>query len=220
MKSLNYTGICKTAYETGGDYFDFISIGKDNLGLALGDVSGKGVSAALLMASLQGRLQSIAPSVGIRTDQLISRLNYSLCDTTSSNRFASFFYGYYDDRKRKLVYSNAGHNAPIVVRKESKEHLRLTAGGVVLGVVPNAEYTRGSIKLEPGDLILLFTDGITEAENPEGEEYGEERLLDLVLDEIDLDPVSLQNRILDDVERFAQAQHAFDDMTLVIAKVE
>jgi sigma-B regulation protein RsbU (phosphoserine phosphatase) len=230
LATIEYTGVCQPARGVGGDYYDFLSIATERLGFALGDISGKGIAAALLMASLQALLRSHAPLHGQDVSGLISDVNRLLFGSTDSSKYATFFYGLYDDRTRSLTYVNAGHNPPMLFRPLSSgapdggaaggaEVLRLEASGTVIGLLANASYEQASVGLRPGDVLLIYTDGISEAMNSRDEEFGEDRLQGLVSANLQLSAVQLQKLILAEIERFVAGAPQHDDMTLVVAKV-
>jgi len=218
VPGLNYTAICRPAMETGGDYYDFLKVANQSLGIAVGDVSGKGVSAALLMANLQGRLQSFAPIRLRRLDRLIADINESMCRATESARYATFFYGLYEERRRTLTYVNAGHHAPMLFRANGRANpLRLSTGGMVIGLFPDNTYQQDTIDLNPGDILVLFTDGLVEASNSK-DEFGEQRIASIVQQCAHLDATSIQNEVLNQMSRFTGGAKPRDDMTLIVAK--
>jgi len=226
LATLDYVGSCQPARGVGGDYYDFLSLTPEQLGLALGDISGKGIAAALLMASLQALLRSHAAIRGHDVSGLISDVNRLLYGSTDSSKYATFFYGLYEDQNRTLTYVNAGHNPPMLFRRPRPdaasapvEVLRLEANGTVIGLLPRASYEQGGVKLQTGDVLLIYTDGISEAMNGCDEEFGEERLQQLVADNLQLSAVDLQKLILAEIERFVGGAPQHDDMTLVVAKV-
>ena len=244
MKTLVYRAYCKPTTIISGDYYDFLLIAPGKLGIAIGDIAGKGISAALLMANLQGLLRSYAP---IRCDdlaELMADINNSLFTSTDSSKFATLFYGVYDDTNRSLTYVNAGHNPPIVFRKQngnrfagngdtegkpgamnyflnntSYDIVRMEAGGTVVGAFPNAIYKPQTLQLNTGDVLVLFTDGLSDARNFIHEQYGEERLASFVAANLHHPYTKLHELILDDVNQFTGDGIQFDDMTLVVAKV-
>lgn len=221
MKTLDYTGVCQPAFSVGGDYYDFLQISKDKLGIVVADVSGKGISSALLMASLQGMVRSHASQSGMSLDELIADINEMLRLTTDYNKFATLFYGVYEDSNRTLTYVNAGHNPPLVFKPgiQGCEVLPLTSGGVALGLVPHARYCKAMLQLDPDDIVVLFTDGISESRNGHGEEFGETALGKLILSNLQLSALELQNLIQTRVQQFAGAAPQHDDMTLLVLKV-
>ena len=236
LKSLNYHGVCRAAIGVGGDYYDFLKVPEDRLCIALGDVSGKGISSALLMASLRALFRSHGPLREGKVDRLVVDLNHFLCSSTDDSKFASFFCGIYDDTHRVLTYVNAGHNPPMWFQSPSPSShsssgnsparppgaghtARLGPGGVVLGLFPEAEFVCEQITMQPGDVLLAFTDGVTEAFDASEELFGEERLEDLVRKNIHLSPQELSDSVLQEIARFVGDGPAQDDLTLLVAKV-
>jgi sigma-B regulation protein RsbU (phosphoserine phosphatase) len=219
VPGLDYAGICKPARGVGGDYFDFLQLEGGKLGLALGDISGKGVGAAILMASLQAMLRSQAPLRGEAVDALASGMNRLMAASTDGSKFSTFFYGVYDPESGLLTYVNAGHNPPVLLRAAGGEAERLTATGMLLGMFPEAPYKRGQVRLEPGDLLVVFSDGVSEAFNEAGEEFGEERLVALLNERRGESARSLCASVVDAVNQFAGAALQSDDVTLVVARV-
>ncbi|UCF36292.1 MAG: SpoIIE family protein phosphatase [Acidobacteriota bacterium] len=220
LESLEDAGACVPARRVGGDYYDFLSLGGDRLGLALADVSGKGLSAALLMASLQGRLQSsavTAPSVG----NLVRGLNRAMCASTDSGRFVTLFYGVYSDQSRILTYTNAGHNPAVLVRPDGSwqpEVKELTSNSIVIGVFPDAGYAEESIVIEPGDYLVLYTDGVTEAMDGAGSEFGLDRLKESIVENLGDTPAELCHKLKCEVMDYSGGEGLHDDLTLVVAR--
>jgi len=200
----------------GGDYFDVLELGAGNLGICIADVIGKGVPAALLMSNVQATVRTLASEL-MPPEELVARLNQSVHRNTAPGKFVTFCYCVADASTRQITYTNAGHCAPILVRA-SGEVIRLDAGGAVLGVFPKWSYGQATIKLESGDRLVLFTDGITEASNSRDEEFGEERLTQLISALRDRGAHELKNRILQTVSSFT-AGRAQDDATLVVVAV-
>ncbi len=200
----------------GGDYFDILPLDEKTLGICIADVAGKGMPAALLMSNLQAAVRGLS-SPSLAPDLLCSRLNSIVFRNTDSDRFITFFYAHLDGPTRRLAYVNAGHNAPFVVRSDGS-HERLRDGGVVLGVFDKRNYEMGSAELYPGDRMILFTDGVTEACSPDGEEYGEARLLRLLEDHRKLSADELQAKILAVVAEFSGNRWQ-DDATLLVLAV-
>jgi phosphoserine phosphatase RsbU/P len=220
VPSLDYSGRCQPAREVGGDYYDFLELPGGKLGIAVGDVSGKGIGAALMMASLEASLRGQAPVVRDLAD-LMKRVNNMVFGASSANRYATFFYTEYDPASQQLSYVNAGHNPPIVLRKSDSDCqvLRLEAGGPVIGLLPNACYQHGGFALEPGDLVVLFTDGVSESMNRRDEEWGEEKLIETAKACQRLSSLETLNRILAAAVDFAGGAPQYDDMTLVVLRV-
>lgn len=216
MAGFEIAGAWQPARVVGGDYLHVLPFGADSLGLCIADVAGKGLPAAILMSNFQAALRGLASS-SLSPDALCEQLNSFLCRNISSDRFVTFFYSQLDGPSRRLHYANAGHNPPIVLHDDGS-HDRLREGGGVLGVFPAQKFARGSMDLSPGDLLILFTDGVTEACNPAGEEFGETRLLHLVEENRSAPVEDLQKKILESVGSFCRGQWE-DDATLVVLAV-
>jgi sigma-B regulation protein RsbU (phosphoserine phosphatase) len=216
---LSYCGECRPAREVGGDYYDFLELSDGRLGIAIGDVSGKGVGAALMMASLGASLRALALVVQDPAD-LMERVNSLVCQASTANRYATLFYAEYDPATKQLTYVNAGHNPPLVLRNSDGacRVQRLEAGGSVIGLLPQ-RYQRGRFSHEPGDLVLLFTDGVTESMNVRDEEWGEDRLIELAKSCIGLPVLECMRRILAGAQSFAGGAPQHDDMTLVVLRM-
>lgn len=219
MSHLDYDGSCRTALGVGGDYYDFIDLGQDRLGLAVADVSGKGIYAGLLMAGLQARMQSLALNSDGPLDRVMSELNRGLHASTQDNHYATCFYGVFDDQTKRLNYVNAGHNPPLLWRSAEQRWERLGANGTVLGLLDRATYSEESVELETGDLLLIYTDGLTESVNRDGEEFGEQRLKGAVEPGESLSADALRDQLLGAVDRFRGEVPLPDDLTLVVARV-
>jgi sigma-B regulation protein RsbU (phosphoserine phosphatase) len=206
----------QSARVVGGDYFDVLSFGGQTVGLCIADVAGKGMPAALLMSNMQAAVRGFA-SADLPVDELCARLNALLYRNIASDRFITFFYAQLDGASRVLQYVNAGHNPPVVLHKNGS-HDRLTEGGGVFGVFPNQKFTLGKIRLEPGDRVVLFTDGVTEASDPHEEEFGEERLVRLLQQNVASTADELQAKILKAAGDFCH-NHWQDDATLLVLAV-
>jgi phosphoserine phosphatase RsbU/P len=218
---LDYAGYCRPALGVGGDYYDFLALRRGQLGVAIGDVSGKGIAAALMMASLQASLRGEVARAPEDLAAMISNVNRLVYEVSSSNRYATFFYGQYDPESHLLQYVNAGHNPPMVFRPEDGAVVaRLEAGGTVVGLLPSPLYEQGSIRLAPGDVFVAFTDGISEAMNPEDEEWGEERLTKAVNKCAGPSAEGLMKRLFAEADSFVSGAEQHDDMTLVILRVK
>jgi sigma-B regulation protein RsbU (phosphoserine phosphatase) len=206
----------QSARIVGGDYFDVLSFGRDTLGLCIADVAGKGMPAALLMSNLQAAVRGLA-SADLRPDELCARLNALLCRNMASDRFITFFYAHLEGASRTLQYANAGHNPPIVLHRDGS-HERLTDGGGVFGVFPNQTFRLGITRLEPGDRVVFYTDGVTEAANAENEEFGDERLVRVLQENSTATANEIQARILQAAGDFCSG-HWHDDATLLVLAV-
>ena len=219
VPGLDYCGRCRPAREVGGDYYDFLELPEGRLGIAIGDVSGKGIGAALMMASLEASLRGQA-SVGLDLAELVKRVNRLVYEASSASRYATFFYGEYDSRSRQLSYVNAGHTPPVILRQSAAacRVFRLEIGGPVIGLLRQC-YQQGSFPLEPGDLVVLFTDGVSESMNARDEEWGEDRLIELAKSCHGQSAFEAMTRILAAAEAFAAGASQHDDMTLVVLRV-
>jgi len=260
LATATMTGECRAARGVAGDYYDYIEAAPGLVALALGDVSGKGLSASLVMSNLQASLRA---QVGIITERLraagrgapqgqpaalaagvgdgspaagmpcgvtgadegciVSKMaesiNEQLCRSTDANRFATLFLAIYDDGSRSLRYTNAGHNAALLVRADGSVE-RLSQGGTVLGAFDGIAFEEGRVELREGDLLVVYSDGLTEAQDATGEEYGEQRLADLAASRRTETVENIRSRIFDEIDRWTAGAERGDDQTLVILKVQ
>ena len=214
---LELAGVCRPAIAVGGDYYDYLQHAAGRSGLVIADISGKGVPAALLMASLQASVRSLFSTV---TDpgQLQQRLNDALCRSSSSARYATAFVADFDPATRRLTYSNAGHLPALVIRGD--ETLQCDKGGVPIGLFERMTYETGALTLAAGDLLALFTDGVTEAPAPDGEEFGADRLAGLLRNHRDRPLDEIIQAVLDNLLDWSGPVAAHDDVTLVLARVQ
>lgn len=221
ITGMDYCGACRPALGVGGDYYDFLLLPSDRFGIAIGDVSGKGIAAALLMASLQASLRSQAIQGTDDVAELMGNVNRLVYDASAENRYATFFYAQYEPSTRSLTYVNAGHNPPAVMRKKGDEWeiIRLDAGGAVVGLLRSFPYSQASVKLETGDTLVAFTDGISEAMNPAEEEWGEECLIEAMKSCDGLNASDTITRIVEAADRFAAGAKQHDDMTLIVVRI-
>lgn len=221
VPGLELAAICRPARVVSGDYYDFIQLGPSRVGIAVADISGKGIYAALLMASLQAALRSMALSDGHGcTAEIISRVNTHLFVNTSDDRYATLFYAIYDSQAKTLTYTNAGHLAPLLVCPGASEQVQqLEQGGTVVGLFENPGYTERTIEIHPGSLLVVFSDGITEPENVYGEEFGIQRLKAEILRQRDLPVARLADDLISAAEQWAGSPEQSDDMTVVIARM-
>jgi serine phosphatase RsbU (regulator of sigma subunit) len=208
-----FNAACRTV---GGDYYDFFPYPDDRVALALGDVSGKGMPASLMMMALKAHVQVLAEYTNDLAD-FMTRLNKATCANCPSNRFITFFFCMFDSRSGQLRYSNAGHNPPVLVRASGQVHM-LEGGGPVLGILPPAVYTEDLACLNPGDVLVLYSDGVTEANNPEYEEYGEERLVECLKEVRDQPAAAIVQAVIKSVTDFAAGAPQADDITISVAK--
>jgi len=210
------SGGTRACYHVGGDYYDFIPIDEDRLGIVIADVAGVGVSAALLMASLRGALHEKFPTT-YNLSELTAGLNDFVYTSSDSHCFISFFLAVVDRRKNELAYVNAGHNPPVLVGPKGSPRL-LEGTGLCLGMFPDQIYGEKTVPLDPGDILCLYTDGIVESRKDKKEEFGEERLIEIVKDSRSLPAKSILEKIFEDVFAFGGCADVSDDMTLVIVK--
>ncbi len=202
--------------EVGGDYFDFIERGPDRLGIAIGDVSGKGMGAALLMATVRASFRAQVGAIpGIQ--ELIGSLNETILQSANPNNFVSFVYAEIEGGTGKVRYVNAGHNSPLLVRATGEVE-RLNPDGLILGVFAGARYAESGVTLEKGDLLVAYSDGVTETQNEDGEEFGEERLVGLIREHRQSSAERLQDLVSDSIRVFAGEAPQYDDITLVVLK--
>lgn len=223
VEGLEYYGACRPALGVGGDYYDFFELESGKFGIAIGDVSGKGIGASLMMASLQASLRGQAIHSKDDLAGLMVRVNKLVYDTSTTNRYATFFHAQYDPKTKNLIYVNAGHNPPYIIRRSTDhiEIIELTDGGAVVGMLPPilVNYSQGVIELKPGDLLVGFTDGISEAMNPNEEEWGEAAVL-AELKTVDGMPCKeILEHIVAAADRFADGAQQHDDMTMIVLRV-
>ena len=218
---LDYAGACRPALGVGGDYYDFIRLSDTELGIAIGDVSGKGISAALLMATLRAYLHGQTSHRVTDLTEVMVNLNRLVYESSAANRYATFFYAQYDSSTRLLEYVNAGHNPPLIfgTRGDRQGVLRLETSGPVIGLMPDCSYVQQRVTLEEGDVLVLFTDGITEAMNAAGDEWGEERLMQVIGANRARPARELIDRIMRTADEFVAGAAQYDDMTLITARI-
>lgn len=209
-------GISFPCYEIGGDYYDFIEREDGRLVIALGDVSGKGTAAALLMSSLHAAIHAQSASHDSLVET-ISAVNRYLADNIPANRFVTLFYAELDPESGALSFLNAGHNPPLIVHAAGTVE-QLASGGLPLGIKPDAEYREGRTRLQQGDVLVIYSDGVTEAVSPSGEEFGATRLYEVVSRNVNASAAGIRDRIESSLTKFAQGTSAADDITLVIVK--
>ena len=246
---VELSGVCHPARGVGGDYYDFILLGPGRVGIAVADVAGKGISAALLMSTVQASLRSQAPSVNGNLTGLVCSMNRLLHVSTDASAYATFFYAQYDEERGLLTYVNAGHNPPILVRAAAatraqgatravaagdraalKTEIKMDAGqpeisllwtgGPIIGAFDTSDYEQETIQVYEDDLLVAYTDGVTEALNPEGEEFGEARLHSIIAGGAQLSAHGLTMRIVETVREFCRDTPQHDDLTLVVMKVK
>jgi phosphoserine phosphatase RsbU/P len=228
LKTLRLMAACSPARMVSGDYFDYQLLMDHKVAIALGDVAGKGISAALLMAtvasSLRTQLRSCMEDGGshegesraVPTSQLVAQLNKQIYNDTAPEKYLTFYFGVYDDESNELTYTNAGHLPPLVIR--DGKTIRLEVNGTVVGAFPFAQYDETTIKLEPGDLLVCYTDGITEPENDYGEMFGEERLIDVLVKNADRAEQEMLDAVMGAVRQWTGSPELQDDMTMLLAR--
>ena len=216
MESLEYAGACVQTRHVGGDYYDFLDLGQARLCLVLGDIAGKGIAAALLMANLQANLRSQCATAVEQPQELLQSVNRQFYENTSENAYATLFYSEFDDRTCRLRYANCGHLPGLVVQSDGTV-TRLPSTATVLGLFPEWPCRTAELHLHPGDLFAIYTDGITEALNQRDQEFGEERLLDVMQRARNLSPSQIVSTVFEEVRRFTGGQQ-YDDVTLIVAR--
>jgi serine phosphatase RsbU (regulator of sigma subunit) len=232
LATLDYTGSCVQARQVGGDYYDFLDLGSSHrldrgatralpaaawhLAFVLADISGKGIAGALLMANLQANLRSRYAIALDDLPRLLKSVNQLFYENTPDDRYATLFFAVYDDHSRELEYANCGHNAPLLFRANGSLE-RLTSTSTVIGLFPEWECVTRRITLAPGDLLVIYTDGVTEATDAAGEEFSEARLVETVRASLTLPPARLVTTIQNAVQEYSSGEQS-DDLTLVIAR--
>jgi serine phosphatase RsbU (regulator of sigma subunit) len=220
--NLEFAAQCVPAWQVGGDFYDAFETDDHQTALILGDVSGKGLSAALLMGVVQGAVHAINTTSAAAHEQGAERLNQLLCMKTARERFVSLVWCYFDPIESTLGYINAGHLAPLLVRRADGsgfEVEHLTEGGPVLGVLPGAAYKQARLRVQPDDLLIVFSDGVLEAANAEDEEFGEERILATVQQNWNRSSLEIRDAILSNVREFLGKELPHDDQTLMVVRL-
>lgn len=215
--SLEYAGMCIQARQVGGDYYDFLNLGRERLGLVIGDIAGKGIAAALLMANLQANLRSQCAIALEQPQRFLRSVNQLFYENTTDSAYATLFFAEYDDIQSRLRYANCGHLSGLLLRSDDSLE-RLDSTGTVLGLFEDWDCSIGERRLFPGDTFALYTDGITESFNDVGEEFGEERLVEALRRHRELSSPALLRSIVDDVRRFSPHEQN-DDITLIVCRV-
>jgi phosphoserine phosphatase RsbU/P len=216
VPGYEFQGISFPCYEIGGDYYDFIQRDDGRLVIALGDVSGKGTAAALLMSSLHAAIHAQTGSHDTLV-QTISAVNRYLAENIPPNRFVTLFYAELDPESGALSFLNAGHNPPLIIHAAGTVE-QLASGGLPLGIKADADYREGRTHLQLGDVLVIYSDGVTEAASPNGEEFGPTRLYEVVSRNVDASAAGIRDRIESALTKFSQGTQAADDITLVIVK--
>lgn len=215
-RTLDYAGVCIQARQVGGDYYDFLNLGQGRLGLVLADISGKGIAAALLMANLQANLRSQCAIAVDDPQRLLESVNDLFYSSTTDSSYASLFFGEYDHHSQRLRYANCGHLSALVLRRE-RGLKRLDSTCTVIGLFKDWECPIAECQLSAGDVLALYTDGITESFNASGEEFGEHRLIEALQKHAELPAQELLSAVINQVHNFSR-QEQYDDITLIVAK--
>jgi len=218
LATLDYAGVCIQAREVGGDYYDFLNLGRERIGLVIGDIAGKGIAAALLMANLQANLRSQCAIALDEPQRILRAVNQLFFENTTDGAYATLFYAEYDGNRGNLRYANCGHLCALVLRSDDVVE-RLDSTSTVLGLFKDWDCAIGEMRLFPGDTLALYTDGVTEAFNQSEEEYGEDRLIDALQRHRGLSSRDLLESIVAEVRQFSpHEQH--DDITLIVARCQ
>jgi sigma-B regulation protein RsbU (phosphoserine phosphatase) len=222
-KNLELAASCMPARQVSGDYYDFLPAGDTELDIVVGDISGKGISAALMMASIQASIRSklkgpVQPEKQTqRMSEAVAEVNRQIYNRSSPETYSTLILNHFNSQTRRLSYCNAGHHPPLVF--SDGEVSDLTTGGTVVGLFENWNYESGEVELKPGDLVVYFTDGVVEAEDSEGEQFGTERLIDLIRSDTFLTAHDIQSLILEQVFEWSGSEEQADDITVVCLKV-
>jgi len=216
MEGADLAGFNAACRTVGGDYYDFFQYTDQKVGLTLGDVSGKGMPASLIMMALHARVQVLAEDPG-NLGSFMARLNKATCARCPSNRFITFFFSVFDVSTGDLAFANAGHNPPILVRANGDAEM-IEGGGPVLGILPIAPYSEMHTHLNQGDMIVLYSDGVTEATNHQYDEFGEDRVIDVLKANRTKPAAQIVDVVNKALAEFAAGAPQADDITLVVAK--
>jgi serine phosphatase RsbU (regulator of sigma subunit)/catechol 2,3-dioxygenase-like lactoylglutathione lyase family enzyme len=216
LRTLDYAGVCIQARQVGGDYYDFLSFGPDRVGLLIGDISGKGIAAALLMANLQANLRSQLAMAGEQPEVFLRIVNETFYDNTVDSAYSTIFFAEYEDQKQQLRYANCGHLPGLLLRAGGAVE-ELASTGTVLGLFRTWDGNTGTCQLAPGDTLALYTDGVTEACGADGEEFGQRRLTALLQEHAELRAQATVDAVLGAVQEHCAGEQT-DDVTLIVAK--
>ncbi|MGC2661694.1 MAG: SpoIIE family protein phosphatase [Bryobacteraceae bacterium] len=214
--TLDYAGMCLQARQVGGDYYDFLDLGQKRLGLIIGDISGKGIGAALLMANLQANFRSQCAVAQDQPEQLLRSANQLFYANTADSAYATLFFAEYEERTQRLSYINCGHLAALLLRRDNTLE-RLESTATVLGLFKEWDCSAQSCQLSPGDMLTIYTDGVTESADDHGEEFGEERLVDALRRYRHLPSQTILTSVVDEIQRFGSGEQ-HDDITAIVAK--
>jgi len=214
---FEFSAFIQPARQVGGDYYDFLISEEGRVGVAIADATGKGIPAAMLISLVQASLRAEVKN-RLSPSQVMANINQLIFSSTSSEKFATMFYGELDPAKRKLIYCNAGHNYPVVIHPDGRAEF-LDTGGMMLGAFQEALYERGEVLLQRNDTIFFYSDGLTENFNDKDEEFGEKRLLDLLLRNRFLDPEGLKEKVIEEATNFTGGIPPYDDFTIVVLRI-
>ena len=218
IETLSCSAHCRQVRDLGGDCYDFVPLPDNRLAVAVGDASGKGLAAALMISNVQSSLRTAALLAGSEVPAVIETVNRQVHASALAHRYATLFYGVFDGATRILHYVNAGHNPPMVIRRDGSIDW-LEAGGAPLGMFADSTYGEGTVRLHPGDLLLAYTDGVTEALNPAGEEWGIEGLRKAAADSDTQCAREIVHAIFTAIDEFSRGRQT-DDATVVVMRVQ
>ncbi len=217
IDTLPYSARCRQVRELGGDAYDFVPLPHNRLALAVGDASGKGLAAALMISTVLSSLRTAVAFAGNDGAAVLGAVNREVHASSLPSRYATLFYAVFDEATRALRYVNAGHNPPMVIRRD-RSVVRLESGGPPVGMFPNWTYEEGTVQLNPGELVLAYTDGVTEAVNPAGEEWGEEGLLRAAAEHDAENADEMVEGIFRSMDEFSPGRQT-DDATVIVLRV-
>jgi sigma-B regulation protein RsbU (phosphoserine phosphatase) len=217
IDTLSYSARCRQMRALGGDFYDFVPLPHNRLALAIGDASGKGLPAALMISNVQSSLRTAASFIGIDVPAVLAAVNRQVYASSLEDRFATLFYGVFDGATRRLRYVNAGHNPPLVVRRDGSI-VCLESGGAPVGIFADSTYEQGTVELNPGDLILAYTDGLIEATSPAGAEWGVKGLRKAAAESNAQCADEVVDAIFTSMDEFSRGRQT-DDATVVVVRV-
>jgi sigma-B regulation protein RsbU (phosphoserine phosphatase) len=220
IQGLDYYGACRPAQDVGGDFYDFVALEPRGLAVSVGDVSGHGLGAGILMSGLQALLRGLTAHGRNEMGRVVRELNHAAWLASPDNFYATLFYAYLDPLRRELQYVSAGHESALLIRRRKARVHRLDSTGTVLGLSDRTVYGHRTLPLEPGDLLIAHTDGITDARNAEGREFGEKGLLDVVERFPGARACDLAGEILEAIDRYAVPGEPADDRTVVVVRFQ
>jgi sigma-B regulation protein RsbU (phosphoserine phosphatase) len=225
--AVELAGFCQPARGVGGDYYDFIRFDNQQLGIAIADVAGKGIAAALLMSTVQATLRSLSAGATAQGNangslaDMVATLNRLLCNSTGGANYVTFFYAQYDQATQRLAYVNAGHNPPFLFRANPANDFRsLSSGGMFVGMFEHCAYEQEVVQMQPGDVLIAFTDGLPEAHNSQGEEFDEERIKAALAATAHLSVNEIRDEIVARVKEWIASAQQYDDLTFIVMKVK